>query len=216
MNWRGFNEGYEALCRAWDQGERDIDIVGFSRGAATALDFCHCIQERGVPRPGTGRDHRRLTDGCDFIGLWDVVAWFGLANLGNTALNIGHHSVAAEVGTCSTASHALALDERRGRPSCRFGSDGGCEVWFRGVHSDVGGGNKNRGLDDLTLRWMMHKGKAAGLPILQEDINALQPDPGGCAVSAGGRKLPLAIRTVSSDRSRPLHGGAAERVGEPA
>ena len=45
------NEAYDALCKAWDQGERDIDIVGFSRGAATTLDFLHCIQERGIRKP---------------------------------------------------------------------------------------------------------------------------------------------------------------------
>ena len=65
-----------------------------------------------------------------------------------------------------------------------IGSHGPCEVWFRGVHSDVGGGNKPR-LSPPTLRWMMHKGKVPGLPILQEDINALQPDPGGCAAPPG-------------------------------
>jgi uncharacterized protein (DUF2235 family) len=57
------NEAYEALCKAWDQGERDIDIVGFSRGAATTLDFCHCIQERGIRKPGSDRwssPHRRF------------------------------------------------------------------------------------------------------------------------------------------------------------
>jgi hypothetical protein len=57
------NEAYEALCKAWDQGERDIDIVGFSRGAATTLDFWHCIQERGIRRPGSDDvvdPHRRF------------------------------------------------------------------------------------------------------------------------------------------------------------
>ena len=47
VNWRGFNEGYEGRGT---KELRDIDIVGFSRGAATALDFCHCIQERGIPQ----------------------------------------------------------------------------------------------------------------------------------------------------------------------
>ena len=205
------NEGYAALCNAWDQGERDIDIVGFSRGAATALDFCHCIQERGIRRPGTDE----IIDASPtirFLGLWDVVASFGLANLGNTALNIGHH-LSLPKSNLQYCFHALALDERR--PSfLPIRLDGGCEVWFRGVHSDIGGGNKNRGLNDLTLRWMMHKGKAAGLPILQEDIDALQPDPAAAPSPAGGRKLPLALRTVSStDRGHytvaPLQGWAS-------
>jgi hypothetical protein len=50
-------------------------------------------------------------------------------------------------------------------------------VWFRGVHSDIGGGNGNRGLNDITLKWMFSKAKAAGLPIAQADIDALAPNP---------------------------------------
>ena len=50
-------------------------------------------------------------------------------------------------------------------------------MWFRGVHSDVGGGNGNRGLNDITLKWMMSKARAAGLPISDTDIDALEPDP---------------------------------------
>src|SRR5829696_760013 len=38
------DEAYDHLCQAWADGDRDIDIVGFSRGAAIALDFCHVIQ----------------------------------------------------------------------------------------------------------------------------------------------------------------------------
>ena len=41
---------------------------------------------------------------------------------------------------------------------------GGCEVWFRGVHSDVGGGNDNHALNDITLRWMLRKAIATFRP----------------------------------------------------
>ena len=37
--------------------------------------------------------------------------------------------------------------------------NGAEEVWFRGVHSDIGGGNDNRGLNDITMKWMMLKAK---------------------------------------------------------
>ena len=63
----------------------------------------------------------------------------------------------------------MALDEQRTSfPVTRI--DRGHEVWFRGVHSDVGGGNGNAGLHDITLRWMFRKAKAAGLPINDADI----------------------------------------------
>ena len=63
------NEAYEALCKAWDEGERDIDIVGFSRGAATTLDFWHCIQERGIRRPGSD-DVVEPSPKIRFLGVW--------------------------------------------------------------------------------------------------------------------------------------------------
>jgi len=205
------NEAYEALCKAWDEGERDIDIVGFSRGAATTLDFCHCIQERGIRTPGSDQVVEPSPK-IRFLGVWDVVASFGLANLGNTALNIGHH-LSLPKSNLQYCFHALALDERR--PSfLPIRVEGAWEVWFRGVHSDIGGGNKNQGLNDVTLRWMMHKAMGAQLPILQEDIDALNPNPAALPSPAGGHKLPLAIRTVSStDRGHytvtPLQGWAS-------
>jgi len=47
------DEAYTHLCQAWPAGDHIIDVIGFSRGAATTLDFCHAIQERGIRQPGT-------------------------------------------------------------------------------------------------------------------------------------------------------------------
>jgi hypothetical protein len=167
------NEAYDQLCLAWADGDQVIDIVGFSRGAATTLDFCHIIQDRGIRKKGTDIVVERSPQ-IRFLGVWDVVAAFGLANLGATDLNIGHHLLLPKQAL-KFAFQALALDERR--PSfLPTRLHGAYEVWFRGVHSDVGGGNANRGLNDITLAWMMHKAKAAGLPITDADISALRPD----------------------------------------
>jgi hypothetical protein len=187
------DEAYEHLCQAWADGDHAIDIVGFSRGAATSLDFCSRILERGITRPGTD-DVVEPTPQIRFLGVWDVVAAFGLANLGNIELNIGHH-LALPKASLKYCFHAMALDERR--PSfIQTRLPGACEVWFRGVHSDIGGGNTNRGLNDITLRWMMSKAKGAGLPIADEDIAALQPNP--VATPHPDRKLPLMVRVVSA------------------
>ena len=55
--------------------------------------------------------------------------------------------------------HAMALDERRkdfpilmltsSEPKCLT------QTWFRGSHSDVGGGNENLGLANISLCWML-------------------------------------------------------------
>lgn len=168
------NEAYQRLCRNWQDGDDIIDIVGFSRGAATTLDFCHLIQDRGVRAP----DSETIVEArpqIRFVGVWDVVPAFGLGFLGNQALNFGHQLTVPTTGI-DYCFHALALDERR--PSfIPTRLDGAYEVWFRGVHSDIGGGNGNLGLNDITLKWMMSKAQAAGLPIGDDDITALAPDP---------------------------------------
>lgn len=198
-------EGYRALCLKWAAGDRDIDIVGFSRGAATALDFCHLILGRGITDPATGAVLESQPQ-IRFLGLWDVVGAFGLGFLGNVLLNIGHHlsMPAAGVRFCF---HALALDEQRiSFTPTRL--PGAHEVWFRGVHSDIGGGNGNRGLNDITLGWMLCKAMAAGLPIADADIAALQPDPD----QAPKPKLKLIdIRNVSAVDRR--HYTAVDRQG---
>ena len=186
------DEAYDHLCAAWAAGDRTIDIVGFSRGAATTLDFCHRIQDRGIRKPGSS-DVVEASPKIRFLGVWDVVAAFGLANLGNTALNIGHH-LSVPKANLQYCFHALAIDERR--PSfLPTRLHGACEVWFRGVHGDVGGGNTNTGLNDITLKWMMSKARAAGLPIAAEDISALRPNP--AALPRPDHKLPLKVRIVS-------------------
>jgi hypothetical protein len=187
------NEAYDHVCKAWAAGDKVIDVVGFSRGAATTLDFCHCIQERGIRRPG-GDDVVEPNPKIRFLGVWDVVAAFGLANLGNTELNIGHH-LSLPKSSLQYCFHAMALDERR--PNfLPTRLQGGYEVWFRGVHSDVGGGNGNVGLNDVALKWMLSKAKSAALPIADEDIAALRPDP--AAAPHPDRKLPLAVRLISA------------------
>jgi hypothetical protein len=51
------------------------------------------------------------------------------------------------------------------------------QVWFPGVHSDVGGGYEDRQLADITLRWMVEGAETAGL--------AFQPGtPGATTASA--------------------------------
>jgi len=105
-----------------------------------------------------------------FLGVWDVVAAFGIpVDLGFrfNRINLGYKlGLSKGVKACY---HGLALDEARQafRPT-RL--KGGCEVWFRGVHSDVGGGNDNHALNDIALRWMLNKAIVSGLPMAADCI----------------------------------------------
>src|SRR3981081_791185 len=77
------NAAYDHLCAAWAAGDHIIDIVGFSRGAATTLDFCQRIQSDGIRKPNSN-EVVEPNPQIRFLGVWDVVAAFGLALLGGT------------------------------------------------------------------------------------------------------------------------------------
>lgn len=191
------NEAYDALCNRWTAAttdeDRAIDIVGFSRGAATALDFCDIVQGRGVRKPGTDTVVEPAPK-IRFLGLWDVVDSFGLALLGDEALNF-FHQLEIPQSNIDNCFHAMALDERR--PSfLNTRLRGAYEVWFRGVHSDIGGGIGNTGLSDITLRWMLEKAMAAGLPIKAATIPTW-PSP-VTAVPQPVLNLPLEIRQIGA------------------
>jgi hypothetical protein len=165
-------EAYKELCDNWAQGDRVIDIVGFSRGAALALDFANKVEDSGIRRPGT-KDVVEERPPIRFLGLWDVVGSFGVPiNVGLLdfqEVNFGHKlSIPDNVEYCF---HAIAMDERRQTFRVTRVLNG-YEVWFRGVHSDVGGGNGNVGLSSITLRWMLRKAVGAGLPIKDSFIPA--------------------------------------------
>jgi hypothetical protein len=52
------------------------------------------------------------------------------------------------------------------------------QIWFSGVHSNVGGGYPETGLSDLALRWMIEKAKACGLSFDDQYLKEkLKPNP---------------------------------------
>ncbi len=161
------NDAYDLLCKSYIKGDRIIDIIGFSRGAATALDFANKVAKRGIRQ---GDAVVEPVPKIRFLGLFDVVAAFGVANLGFafSELNVGHHlELPSNVEHCF---HAMALDERR--PAFVVTRvERAYEVWFRGVHSDIGGGNENVGLNNITLRWMYRKAMLVGLPFNELHIS---------------------------------------------
>jgi uncharacterized protein (DUF2235 family) len=168
------NENYDALCKNYVAGDHEIDVIGFSRGSAIALDFVNKVNRDGIQSQGkTVVEHPPIR----FVGLFDTVAAFGVANLGFffASLNAFHQlTLPPNVQHCY---HAMSLDERR--PSfVNQRVAGAYEVWFRGVHSDIGGGNNNPGLEYVALRWMFRKAILCGLPVTEANItdSAIHPE----------------------------------------
>ena len=122
--------------------------------------------------------YSKITD-IRFLGVWDTVGALGIPLRG-----LGHliswrykfHDVELS-GTVNYAYHAVSVDEKRGafKPSLwtHTGKEGQTveQVWFAGVHSEVGGGSSDTGLPDIALLWMIYKAQACGLEIDQEAVN---------------------------------------------
>ena len=155
---------YRQLCENYAAGDRIIDAVGFSRGAALVLDFAHRIRTDGIRAPNSDVVIEPRPP-IRFLGLWDVIGSFGVP-IGQLfgKINLGHKLYLPEA--VEYCFHAMAMDERRQTFRVIRLLDA-YEVWFRGVHSDVGGGNGNIGLSSIALHWMLGKAKGAGLPITE-------------------------------------------------
>ena len=144
-----------------ENGDNIVDVIGFSRGAALAVSFANEVA-RKLPFVK-----------IRFMGVHDVVGQFGVPG---RFVNAGHDlHFPSNVERCY---HAMALDERRLLfPLTRLGHDRDAtgrlrEVWFRGVHSDVGGGNGNGGLNWIALNWLYQNAVREGLPIDAASIAA--------------------------------------------
>jgi RHS repeat-associated protein len=152
--------------------EYDIDITGFSRGAASARDFANQVisrQNAGYFRGLSGIDGGCVRVNIRFMGLFDTVQSFTAGNF-----NLG---VPQAVGF---VAHAVARNEYRSQfplESIEAGvSDTGfagnrIERAFVGAHSDIGGGYNGVGsrqgdggdLSDVALNWMLQQAQAQGL-----------------------------------------------------
>ena len=194
---RRVREGMRRLRNNFKAGDTTVDIVGFSRGAGIAVSFANELRES-------------LPDAkIRFMGLFDLVGEFGLP---------GEHLQAGHDLSCprnlTQGYHAMALDEDRLLfPLTRMRRHDApvpCfrEVWFRGVHSDVGGGNGNRGLNWISLNWMFEAARREGLPITQAGIDKNLLD----------RNLPEAIRVhdvAGGGRRVLIHGDLAHVSVQP-
>jgi len=162
-------EMYEKLISNWNAGDHEIDIIGFSRGAALAVHFANLVAKHGVQD-----DDNNIHEMPDirFLGIWDIVGSFGMPI--NFILNFHDINVGYDINSADTkiknCFHAMALYENRQTfdlTRLNVGNKAAHveEMWFRGVHSDIGGGNGNVKLSNITLSWMLEKAQQCGLPI---------------------------------------------------
>ena len=121
-----------------------------------------------------------------FVGVWDTVGALGVPLRRLKWLTRDRYKFhdTQLSGSVKFAYHALAIDERRGsfEPTLWTGVPKPGQIveqqWFAGVHSDVGGGYRERGLANITLDWMMRKARSCGLEFDEEfAAEDVKPDP---------------------------------------
>lgn len=141
------------------------------------------------------------SEDIDFIGVWDTVGALGIPTElpGWDWLSQRVHGWEGLWGFHDTqlsshvkhAYHALAIDETREafKPTLWTQDPAAAgqaleQVWFSGVHTEVGGGSSDSALSDIALLWMIEKAKACGLEFKTDCLT-----PGG-SDGASGRVVP--------------------------
>jgi uncharacterized protein (DUF2235 family) len=181
---------YRYLMDNFEDGDK-VFLLGFSRGAYTARALGAMLHMFGLLRNGddvqfpyAARMFKKKLAQHDFqvaeqfketfsrvckphfVGVWDTVSSVGWIydpvklpfTKTNSDIQIGRH--------------AISIDERR----CMYRQNmwGDCspgqdllQVWFPGVHCDVGGGygEADSGLSKVALDWMVREAELAGLKI---------------------------------------------------
>ena len=181
---RNIEDAYRYLMDQFDEGDQ-VYIFGFSRGAFTAralagmlckvgllhrarwnlVSFASHMNRQGDDKTAAGFKEV-FSRPCDphFVGVWDTVKSVGLfvwRGFETATLNprIAH------------GYHALAIDERRSNFKPTLWDEPAAQnqtieqVWFAGVHSDVGGYYDEAELSDIALRWMLRKAVVFGLEL---------------------------------------------------
>jgi uncharacterized protein (DUF2235 family) len=119
-----------------------------------------------------------------FVGVWDTVGALGIPlRIAALTKRWSFHDVRLGAHV-ETACHALSIDERRGpfeptlweRQATAPATQTLTQVWFSGVHSDVGGGYPDSDLSDVPLRWMAERAAEAGLALNPGWEQATKPD----------------------------------------
>ena len=119
-----------------------------------------------------------ITPAIHFLGVWDTVSSIGTIfdpyNLPHTRWN----------PSVKTVRHAISIDEQRKFfranlwASSKEQSTDVKQVWFAGVHADIGGGyaESESGLAKITLQWMLDEARVAGLAIDETQLPTVFPE----------------------------------------
>lgn len=155
----------------------DIDVVGFSRGAAEARAWVNEVVGKLKDGRYTSANGNSRCLNFRFLGLWDTVPHLG-ANHGNEKDH--NFRIPKQV---KYAVHAVAVNEHRGgladfdglsiHDNATVANSGTrIERGFVGAHSDIGGGYGEGDLSDVALMWMFDRARSQGVSLRQQVIES--------------------------------------------
>lgn len=184
-------DAYYFLMNNYEEGDK-IFLFGFSRGAYTVRMLSGLIEMFGLLHRGNNNHLRYALEvyskgdklfemanafkarfsrkvNIHFIGIWDtVVAAGGLISFYKS------FPYSRSLGIAKIVRHAVAIDEKRKHydfyevsnlhKNCK-------EVFFAGVHSDIGGSYQKEGLSKVTLEWMLGEATNNDLKVNKLKVN---------------------------------------------
>ena len=127
-------------------------------------------------------------ESINFLGLWDTVAAYGLP-IDEMSRGVSQWIWPLELPDRSfnpkikRACHALSLDDERTTFHPVLWNEKGVpeeqlsQVWFAGVHSNVGGGYPDDSLAYIALYWIMTEAQSRGLRFKTIPNKPTNPDP---------------------------------------
>ena len=152
----------------------------------------------------------------EFVGVWDTVGALGIpvpfwGTLNEQAF-LFHDTEPSKI--VQHARHAVSIDENRKDFEPTIWKDkSNCDVmqvWFAGVHSDVGGGYVERGLGDCASRWMLKEAAKFGIKFESHFVGAVKPNPRD-KIHNEHKGIYRARKATSRSITGPLHKTVKER-----
>ncbi len=198
-------EALDDLEQVYEKNDR-LYIFGFSRGAAIARLFASRLAQNGLQTVRGSLDKHPVVN---FLGVFDTVAAFGKPNLDKTIRPVS--DVVFENGSISpiirNAVHLVSLDENRlaFRPTLMNAEARVNEVWFPGVHSDVGGGYNNDGLSDIALSYMLDQASLFGLRFYESAQEIPSENLGGMDHNNDKVSIEVSDVAIKADASGKIH-----------
>jgi uncharacterized protein (DUF2235 family) len=193
-------DAYTYLMDRYEREDR-LYLFGFSRGAFAVRALAGMLHKVGLLQKGSinlipyaskvyntrGNDEiakgfkKTYCNECKpyFIGVWDTVGslgWFYGKQFFDDRLN----------GDVPYAYQAIAIDEKRKKFPVSIWNETDLasnqnveQVWFAGVHSDVGGWYQERDLSNITLIWMLENAEKHSLKLKEGWRDGIGFDPLG-------------------------------------